>query len=123
MNNQLIVVTSAGGFIGGHLVADLRRQRDQRLHAVDIKPLDEWYQRFDDLDNLSTDWNAKAGCERAWHGATEVYSLGADMGGMGFIELNKALCMLTVLINSHMLMAARGACVQRLFYSSSACVY
>jgi GDP-D-mannose 3',5'-epimerase len=45
------------------------------------------------------------------------------MGGMGFIELNKALCMLTVLINTHLLMAACQAGVRRFFYSSSACVY
>ena len=45
------------------------------------------------------------------------------MGGMGFIELNKALCMLTVLINTHMLMAARQCGATRYFYPSSACVY
>src|SRR5688572_31036096 len=100
--SDLVVVTGAGGFIGGHLVADLRRQGYQRLRAVDIKPLDEWYQRFDDVENLSMDLSAKAACERACDGATEVYNLAADMGGMGFIELNKALCMLTVLINTHM---------------------
>ena len=123
MKNQLIVVTGAGGFIGGHLVADLRRQGYQRLRAVDIKPLDEWYQRFEDVENLSMDLSDKAACERACDGAMEIYNLAADMGGMGFIELNKALCMLTVLINTHMLMAARRAGVQRFFYSSSACVY
>jgi nucleoside-diphosphate-sugar epimerase len=122
-NNELVVVTGAGGFIGGHLIADLRRQGFTRLRAVDIKPLDEWYQRFDDVENLSLDLSGKAACEQACAGAAFVYNLAADMGGMGFIELNKALCMLTVLINTHMLMAARHAGVQRFFYSSSACVY
>ena len=56
-------------------------------------------------------------------GAEEVYQLAADMGGMGFIELNKAKCMLSVLTSTHMLVAARDAGVQRFFYSSSACVY
>jgi len=121
--NELVVVTGAGGFIGGHLVADLRRQGFTRLRAVDIKPLDEWYQRFDDVENLSLDLSDKAACERACKGAGFIYNLAADMGGMGFIEMNKALCMLTVLINTHMLMAARAAGVQRFFYSSSACVY
>jgi nucleoside-diphosphate-sugar epimerase len=121
--DQLVVVTGAGGFIGGHLIADLRRQGYARLRAVDIKPLDEWYQRFDDVESLSLDLSGKAACERTCAGASEVYNLAADMGGMGFIELNKALCMLTVLINTHMLMAARQAGVQRFFYSSSACVY
>ena len=120
---DLVVVTGAGGFIGGHLIADLRRQGYTRLRAVDLKPLDDWYQRFADVENLSLDLSEKAACERACAGAHEVYNLAADMGGMGFIELNKALCMLTVLINTHMLMAARQAGVQRLFYSSSACVY
>ena len=106
--DELIVVTGAGGFIGGHLVADLLRQGHRRLRAVDIKPLNEWYQRFDDVENLSLDLSAKEPCERACAGAAEVYNLAADMGGMGFIELNKALCMLTVLINTHMLMAARA---------------
>jgi GDP-D-mannose 3',5'-epimerase len=45
------------------------------------------------------------------------------MGGMGFVELNKGLCMLNVLINTQMLMAARAWGVTRFFYSSSACVY
>ena len=121
--DQLVVVTGAGGFIGGHLIADLRRQGFARLRAVDIKPLDEWYQRFDDVENLSLDLSGKAACERSCAGASEVYNLAADMGGMGFIEQNKALCMLTVLINTHMLMASRQAGVQRFFYSSSACVY
>jgi nucleoside-diphosphate-sugar epimerase len=121
--NHLVVITGAGGFIGGHLVADFRRRGYTRLRAVDIKPLDEWYQRFADVENLTLDLSEKAACERTCEGASQVYNLAADMGGMGFIELNKALCMLTVLINTHMLMAARQAGVQRYFYSSSACVY
>jgi len=121
--SDLIVVTGAGGFIGGHLIADLRRQGFKRLRAIDIKPLDHWYQRFDDVENLSLDLSRMDACERACEGAALVYNLAADMGGMGFIELNKALCMLTVLINTHMLAAAREAGVKRFFYSSSACVY
>jgi nucleoside-diphosphate-sugar epimerase len=121
--SDLVVVTGAGGFIGGHLIADLRRQGYGRLRAVDIKPLDEWYQRFDDVENLSLDLSGIEACERACRDARLVYNLAADMGGMGFIELNKALCMLTVLINTHMLMAARKAGVERFFFSSSACVY
>ena len=121
--SDLVVVTGAGGFIGGHLIADLRRQGYRRLRAVDIKPLDGWYQRFDDVENLSLDLSRIDACERACKDARLVYNLAADMGGMGFIELNKALCMLTVLINTHMLMASRQAGVERFFYSSSACVY
>jgi GDP-D-mannose 3',5'-epimerase len=120
---DLVVVTGAGGFIGGHLVGELRRRGHQRIRAVDIKPAGEWYQRFDDVDNLSLDLSEPGACERAATGSRYIFNLAADMGGMGFIELNKAACMLTVLINTHMLMAARKAGAERFFYSSSACVY
>jgi nucleoside-diphosphate-sugar epimerase len=117
------VVTGAGGFIGGNLVATLRGNGYEAIRAVDVKPLDHWYRKFDGVENLLLDLNEKENCEVAVRGATEVYNLAANMGGMGFIEKNKALCMLSVLINTHMLMAARKYGVQRYFYSSSACVY
>ena len=123
MNDQLGVVTGAGGFIGGALVADLRRRGYRRIRAVDIKSCGEWYQVFDDVENLSLDLNLLANCRRAAEGAGQIYNLAANMGGMGFIENNKALCMLSVLINTHMLQAARDCGVPRYFYSSSACVY
>jgi nucleoside-diphosphate-sugar epimerase len=118
-----IVVCGAGGFIGGHLVADLLRQGHTNLRAVDIKPLEEWYQKFDKVENLVADLGEKEACEKALEGAAHVYNLAADMGGMGFIENNRALCMLTVLINTHLLMAAKLHGVERFFYASSACVY
>jgi nucleoside-diphosphate-sugar epimerase len=120
---DLVLVTGAGGFIGGHLVAELRRRGHTRIRAVDIKPLEEWYQRFADVENQSLDLSLLESCRAAARGVRAVYNLAADMGGMGFIELHKAECMLTVLINTHMLMAARDAGVERFFYSSSACVY
>jgi nucleoside-diphosphate-sugar epimerase len=122
-SDDLILVTGAGGFIGGHLVAELRRRGHRRIRAVDIKPFEDWYQRFGDVDNRALDLSTKEACALAVHDARHVYNLAADMGGMGFIEHNKALCMLTVLINTHMLMAARDAGVERFFFSSSACVY
>ncbi len=121
--NDLVLVTGAGGFIGGHLVAELRRRGHTRIRAVDIKPLGEWYQSFPDVDNLSLDLSRLDACETATRGARRVFNLAADMGGMGFIENNTALCMLTVLINTHMLAASRAAGVERFFFSSSACVY
>jgi nucleoside-diphosphate-sugar epimerase len=93
------------------------------IRAVDIKPLDQWYQATDGVENLVLDLKEKENCHRAARGAEVVFQLAADMGGMGFIENNKALCMLSVLTNTHMLVAARDAGVQRFFYSSSACVY
>ena len=120
---EQIVVCGAGGFIGGHLVAQLRAAGASRVRAVDSKPLGEWYQKFDDVENHALDLQGLENCRQALKGAHTVYNLAADMGGMGFIELNKGLCMLTVLINTHLLMAAREFGVQRYFYSSSACVY
>jgi GDP-D-mannose 3',5'-epimerase len=118
-----VVVCGAGGFIGGHLVADLLRQGHTNIRAVDVKPFGEWFQKFDGVENLVLDLQEKEACEKALEGCSEVYNLAADMGGMGFIETHKALCMLSVLINTHLLMAAKKHEVERFFYASSACVY
>ncbi|MHB8509668.1 MAG: NAD-dependent epimerase/dehydratase family protein [Candidatus Dormibacteria bacterium] len=122
MAEDLAVVTGAGGFIGGHLVARLRSE-GRRVRAVDIKPADQWYQRFDDAETLVADVSLLDAARAAAAGASDVYNLAADMGGMGFIESHKVDCMLSVLISTHMLMAAREAGISRFFYSSSACVY
>ena len=119
----LVVVTGAGGFIGGHLVGELRRLGYSRLRAVDLKPVHDWYQVFPDVDNKALDLRDRAACDIAAAGAHEIYNLACDMGGMGFIETHKAECMISVLINTHMLLAARDANAERYFYSSSACVY
>src|SRR5579885_1571509 len=121
--DRVVLVTGGGGFIGGAMVAELRRQGCRKIRAVDIKPFDEWYQCFPDVENLQLDLNLKDSCEKATEGVQDVYNLAANMGGMGFIENNKALCMLSVLINTHMLQAAQKDGVERFFYSSSACVY
>jgi len=123
LKNEKVAVCGAGGFIGGHLVKSLLDQGVDVVRAIDIKPLDEWYQSSKDVENLSLDLKEKENCHKAASGVTAVFQLAADMGGMGFIENNKALCMLSVLTNTHMLQAARDAGVQRFFYSSSACVY
>ena len=122
MASQKIVVCGGGGFIGGHLVADLLRQ-GASVRSVDVKPLDDWYQRFPEAENLELDLQEKESCERAVKDSDVVYNLAADMGGMGFIENNRALCMLSVLINTHLVMASKEAGVDRFFYASSACVY
>jgi nucleoside-diphosphate-sugar epimerase len=123
LKGQKAVVCGAGGFIGGHLVQDLLANGVDVIRAVDIKPLDEWYQTSNDVESLSLDLKEKDNCLRAAEDANIIFQLAADMGGMGFIENNKALCMLSVLTNTHMLMAARDKGVERFFYSSSACVY
>jgi GDP-D-mannose 3',5'-epimerase len=126
MKRELMVVSGAGGFIGGHLVAELIR-KGYRVRAADIKPLTEWYQVHRDAENFAGPMRGDCRdflvCRALCSGAQEVYQLAADMGGMGFIENNKALCMLSVLTNTHMILAAQEAGVARFFYASSACVY
>jgi nucleoside-diphosphate-sugar epimerase len=122
--DDLVVVTGAGGFIGGHLVGYLQSTMGYtKIRAVDSKPLDEWYQIHPGVDCLSLDVSERENAYRAARGARQIYNLAADMGGMGFIETHKAECMLSVLINTHMLMAAKDCGAERFFFSSSACVY
>src|SRR5215218_5140614 len=123
MKDDVVVVAGGGGFIGGHVVADLLRRGHSRVRSVDCKPLDEWFQRFPEADNRVLDLRNRDTCREAVTGARYVFNLAADMGGMGFIESNKALCMLSVLIGTHMLVAARDEGVDRFYFSSSACVY
>ena len=118
-----VVVCGAGGFIGGHLVQHLTQAGAHVVRAVDIKPVSEWFQRNPDVESLSLDLKQKDNCVRAVEGVDAVFQLAADMGGMGFIENNKSLCMLSSLTNTHMLLAARDQGVERFFFSSSACVY
>jgi GDP-D-mannose 3',5'-epimerase len=123
MSSEKIVICGAGGFIGGHLVAEFLKKGHKNIRAVDIKPFGEWYQHFPNVENLQLDLQDKEACEKSLKDSHTVYNLAADMGGMGFIELNKGLCMLSVLINTHLLMAAKKYGAQRFFYASSACVY
>ena len=123
--DDLIVIAGAGGFIAGALTRYFKGKGFTNIRAVDIKPIDQWYQTVEGVENIADcDLQIKENCYRVCAGAVEVYNLAADMGGMGFIENNKAACMLSVLINTHMLMAAKDVGkVQRYFYASSACAY
>lgn len=117
-----ILVAGAGGFIGGHLVGRLLTN-GHTVRAVDVKPIDEWDQLHAAARNVTLDLRSLEDCQTAVAGMDAVYNLACDMGGMGFIENNKALCMISVLINTHLLLAARVHRVKRYFFSSSACVY
>jgi GDP-D-mannose 3',5'-epimerase len=122
MNKKRVLIAGAGGFIGGHLVKELLSQ-GHSVRAVDIKPFEDWYQKFDKAENIRFDLQLRDNCVFVTRNIDEVYNLAADMGGMGFIEKNKALCMISVLINTHLLIASTANKVQRYFYASSACVY
>jgi GDP-D-mannose 3', 5'-epimerase len=122
-SNKSVLVGGAGGFIGGHMVQKLIDQGFSNIRAVDIKEQDEWYQVHPDVDNRVLDLQSLDNAIEAVEGINEVYNLAADMGGMGFIENNKALCMLSSLINTHLLMASKDAGVDEYFFASSACVY
>lgn len=117
-----ILVTGAGGFIGGHLTKNLL-DAGHSVIAVDIKPMNEWYQLNEKSKNYVADMSLRENSYRYSQDVTHIYNLAADMGGMGFIENNKAKCMESVLINTHLLQAARDNGVKNFFYSSSACVY
>jgi GDP-D-mannose 3', 5'-epimerase len=119
---ESVLVAGGGGFIGGHLAKTLS-ERGFQVRSVDKKPFEDWYQIPEGVETRQLDLSDLANCRQAVQGVDIVYNLAADMGGMGFIETHKAECMLSVLINTHLLMAARDSEVGRFFFSSSACVY
>jgi GDP-D-mannose 3',5'-epimerase len=123
IKSEKVLVAGAGGFIGGWLVRDLLNKGFTDIVAVDIKPFTNWYQIFDESTNYVLDLRDTQNCSKAMQGVKVVYNLAADMGGMGFIENNKALCMLSVLINTNLIDIAKNQNVHRYFYASSACVY
>ena len=122
-NDDLIVITGAGGFIAGNLVQYFRKKGFTNIRAVDKKPLYEWYLHAPGVQNLCLDVSVEANCRRVCEGAVEVYNLAADMGGMGFIERFRVECLRSILINTHMIEAAYRAGARRYFFSSSACAY
>src|SRR6266480_5727040 len=120
---QKVVICGGGGFIGGNLAGDLIRKGFKNVRVVDVKPKSEWYQVHPEAENIIADMNLRGAAFDAVKGMDVVFNLACNMGGMGFIELNKGLCMISVLINTHLLMGAREHGAKRFFYASSACVY
>ena len=116
-----ILVTGAGGFIGHHLVAELKRL-GHWVRGVDIKRPEYTTSAADQF--LLLDLREPANARKAADGVEHVYALAADMGGMGYISSHHALILHNnSLINLNTLDAARASGVQRYLYSSSACVY
>lgn len=120
MSTKTVLVTGAGGFIGGHLTKSLV-EKGHNVRAVDIKPIDQWYQKVN-AENIQLDLRYFSQAERAMNGVTTVYNLAANMGGIGFIERNKFKSMLSVYISANLLQLCIGR-VEKYFYASSACVY
>jgi len=116
------LVCGAGGFIGGHLVKNLMDEGHEVVCA-DIKPLEYWFQIFENNQNFSLDLKSYDNCLKVTKNVDYIYNMACNMGGMGFIENNKAECMLSVLINTNILRACLINKVEKYFYSSSACVY
>ena len=117
------LIVGAGGFIGGHLVSRLLKEKKHKIRAVDLKPLELWFQKFDNVENFSLDMQEYENCIKMSKDVDYVMNLACNMGGIGFIENNKADCMLSVLINTNLLRSCRLNKIKRYFYSSSACAY
>ena len=117
------MIAGAGGFIGGWLTRTLGQQGYKNITAVDLKPLSDWYQTGYANNEVVGDLRDLATARKLTSGSEIVYNLAADMGGMGFIENNKALCMLSVQINTNLMISAHESRVEKYFFASSACVY
>jgi len=123
IKDKKILIVGAGGFIGGHLVNRLLKDGNS-IVATDIKPKEYWFQDFDNAENhYATDMKDISNCRKISTGVDYVFNMACNMGGIGFIENNKADCMLSVLINTNLLIACNENKVKRYFFSSSACAY
>ena len=117
-----ILGAGAGGVIGGNLVKDLLNEGHEVVCA-DLKHIEFWFQSFEKCKNFSLDWKEYENCLKVREDVDYTYNMACNMGGMGFIENNKAECMLSVLITTNFLRASLKNSVKRYFFSSSACVY
>ena len=118
-----ILVAGGGGFIGGHLVKRLL-ENNNNVFVADIKPKKYWFQYFNQAKNFNLfDLRDFHNANKVTKNIDYVFNMACNMGGMGFIENNKAECMLSVLINTNLLRASLINKVNKFFFSSSACVY
>ena len=121
--HKQVLIVGAGGFIAGHLITKIL-ENGNKIVACDIKPKEFWFQDFDNVENYySTDMKDISNCRKVTEGVNYVFNMACNMGGMGFIENNKAECMQSVLINTNLLIASKENKIERYFFSSSACAY
>ncbi|MAV82478.1 MAG: NAD-dependent dehydratase [Pelagibacteraceae bacterium] len=118
-----ILICGAGGFIGGHLASKFSKDKNIELICADIKPLEYWFQNFDNSKNYSLDLKEFDNTLKVTQEVDYIFNFACNMGGMGFIENNKADCMLSVLVNTNLLRSAIKNKCKKFFFSSSACVY
>ena len=123
IKGKKILVVGAGGFIGGHLLKRLLKDGNS-IVATDIKPKEYWFQDFENVQNhYSMDMKDINNCRNVSKNVDYVFNMACNMGGMGFIENNKAECMQSVLINTNLLISCKENQVKKYFFSSSACAY
>ena len=123
MIKNKILICGSGGFIGSHFVERMLKLGEYNIVCADIKPIDDWFQIFDECENHSLDLKSYENCLRVASGVDYIYNFACNMGGMGFIENNKADCMLSVLINTNLLRAGVENKSKKYLFTSSACVY
>ncbi len=123
MSKNTYLVVGGGGFIAGHLIKKLINDGNNVV-ATDIKPKHFWFQTFDEIKSYAEmDMKDYSNCLKVTRGVDYIFNMACNMGGMGFIENNKAECMLSVLINTNLLRASLENKIKKYFFSSSACVY
>ena len=118
-----ILICGAGGFIGGHLASNFLKESNNKIVCADIKPYEYWFQNFENSKNFSLDLKEFENAIKVTKDIDYIFNFACNMGGMGFIENNKAECMLSVLVNTNLLRAAIINKCKKFFFSSSACVY
>lgn len=118
-----VLVTGAGGFIGGHLIRALHDLGIARVRGVDVKPIGSWFQLHDDTEVHVGDLSDSSVSEECVGGVDVVFHLAADMGGMGFIARNDVACLNGASIGVSLSKAAATAGVSQILFASSACVY
>ena len=117
-----ILIAGGGGFIGGHLV-NYYHKKGYKIYSVDLKKKKDWFQLNPKVTNIVSDCRDPVVFDKIKKNIDYVFNLACDMGGMGFIENNKALCMLSAVININLLKSSKKNKVKKYFYSSSACIY